>query len=391
VKKLLAALLLFVAPVAANAQSSKSTIVSSINTNFADNTSGAITAALLRSVTTTMVSSYVDYQTCGIQGGIIYYASGVSPTCLQPGTAGQFLRTYSTPAWESIASILTAGTGIGITGTITPTIAVSDTELNGVQNLNGSTGVVVRTGSVTPVYVTRTLTGTINQITFTNGSGVSGNPTAVLSSLSTMLDDQLGAAQGGIIYRGASGWAFLSAGVSGQVFTTGGASANPSYTSVAGTGTMTSLTCGTGLTCSSNPITAAGTVTPTFATVGDYQSKTASSVIDPANAWAAAAPVSLTAASVVTPNFNTGFNFSLLVTGATTIGLPTNATRGQSGCLYLQQSAVTGTVSFYAGWKFAGGAAPPASTTANALDVYCYQVGRSVSEVVATQNKQVGP
>lgn len=52
-------------------------------------------------------------------------------------------------------------------------------ELNGLSSLS-ATGVVVRTGS--SIYTNRTLTGTSNEITITNGDGVSGNPTLSLSS-----------------------------------------------------------------------------------------------------------------------------------------------------------------------------------------------------------------
>jgi hypothetical protein len=51
-------------------------------------------------------------------------------------------------------------------------------------------------------------------------------------TLSEVLDFIGSAAQGDILYRGASGWARLGAGTSGQVLKTGGASANPSWGAV---------------------------------------------------------------------------------------------------------------------------------------------------------------
>lgn len=49
-------------------------------------------------------------------------------------------------------------------------------------------------------------------------------------TLSAVLDMIGSAAQGDILYRGASGWARLGAGTNGQFLTTGGAAANPSWT-----------------------------------------------------------------------------------------------------------------------------------------------------------------
>lgn len=52
--------------------------------------------------------------------------------------------------------------------------------VTGSPNITGSTGIVAQTASTT--YAARTVTGTSNQITVTNGDGVSGNPTLALSS-----------------------------------------------------------------------------------------------------------------------------------------------------------------------------------------------------------------
>lgn len=364
-KRLLAIIFLLLTPVVAHAQSGKSTIVSAINVDFADNTAGAITAALLRTITTQIVSSYVDWQTCGIQGGIIYYAAGISPTCLQPGTAGQFLRTYTTPAWENLAGSISAGTGILITGTVTPTISVSGTIVAG-----GPTGSATVVPSIT--Y------NALGQLTAVSTNTISA---------STLLD-VIGSTQGYVLYRGSGGWSFLTPGTSGQVFTTGGSGANPSYTTVAGTGTVQSVTCGTGLTCSSNPITVSGTLTPTFATGAQFAANNVTGVVEVGTAWSAATIISLNAAAVITPDFAAGFNFSTLVTGAVILGNPINAKPGQTGCWYLTQGSVTGVVSTYGNWKFSGGVTPTSSVSASANDVLCYQA-RTVSSIFATYTTDV--
>ncbi len=103
-KILLAALVLF--PTFAYAQSSKLTLDAEINTNWPDNTSGAITPALLRSTVTDIVASYVDWLVCTAQGGIVYWNSTATPTCLLAGTSGQFLKTLgpgANPLWATPA------------------------------------------------------------------------------------------------------------------------------------------------------------------------------------------------------------------------------------------------------------------------------------------------
>ncbi len=87
-------------------QSSKLTLDSEIDTNWPDNTSGAITPALLRSTVKDIVASYVDWLVCTTQGGIVYWNSTATPTCLVAGTSGQFLKTQgagANPIWATPA------------------------------------------------------------------------------------------------------------------------------------------------------------------------------------------------------------------------------------------------------------------------------------------------
>ncbi len=88
----------------AYAQSTKLTLDAEINTNWPDNTGGLITPALLRSTVTDIVASYVDWLTCTVQGGIVYWDATATPTCLAAGTSGQFLKTQgagANPTWAT--------------------------------------------------------------------------------------------------------------------------------------------------------------------------------------------------------------------------------------------------------------------------------------------------
>lgn len=66
--------------------------------------------------------------------------------------------------------------------------------------------------------------------------------------------------RGAVLYRNATAWVCLLPGTAGQVLTTNGAGADPSYTTVGGTGTVTSISAGTGIAVSPSPITTVGTV-----------------------------------------------------------------------------------------------------------------------------------
>ena len=63
-----------------------------------------------------------------------------------------------------------------------------------------------------------------------NSTTASAVPTGV--TLSSYLDAVLGATQGAVIYRSASGWVELSPGTSGQFLQTAGAAANPAWASI---------------------------------------------------------------------------------------------------------------------------------------------------------------
>jgi len=94
-------------------------------------------------------------------------------------TSGMVARTG---AGTVAARTITAGTGIGATNgdgvSGNPTIALTGQAL-ALHNL-ATSGMVARTGAGT--VAARTITGTANQITVTNGDGVSGNPVVALTA-----------------------------------------------------------------------------------------------------------------------------------------------------------------------------------------------------------------
>jgi len=94
-----------------------------------------------------------------------------------------------------------------------------------------------------------------NNTVLGNNTGGTAIPSGLTGS---QVLDFIGTTQGNVLYRNGSVWAALGPGTSGQVLTTGGAAANPAWTTVTGTGTVTSVASGTGLT--GGPITTTGTL-----------------------------------------------------------------------------------------------------------------------------------
>lgn len=84
--------------------------------------------------------------------------------------------TWATRTLTAPAAGITVSNGDGVSGN--PTMALAN-DLAALEAMSG-TGIVARTASET--YAQRTITGTANQITATNGDGVSGNPTLSLPS-----------------------------------------------------------------------------------------------------------------------------------------------------------------------------------------------------------------
>lgn len=90
------------------------------------------------------------------------------------------------------------------------------------------------------------------------------------------------------------------------------------------------------------------------------------------------AVVALTDGATITPDFSLGNNFSVTLGGNRTLASPTNLTAGQHGSIVIAQDATgSRTLAYGSSWKFSGGTAPTATTTANAVDVLAYYVESS--------------
>lgn len=198
-------------------------------------------------------------------------------------------------------------------------------------------------------------------------------------TISTAIDALTGCnVQGGLLYRNGSLWVCLAPGSSGQVLQSGGPAANPSWLTVSGTGTVTSVSAGTGM--SFTAITGSGAVAIDKASASDIRAATSNKTLTADGVFNSAGGfVALSGTTTVTPDFSTGFNFTFTATSATnyTLANPTNTKDGQQGCIYLTQpaSGTVVTITFGANWSTAGGVSGKALTaTLGATDRLCYLV-----------------
>ena len=121
-RTLLAALLTLLLLGPAYAQKTKSVLTTEINTNFADNTTGAITPAILRNTTIDMVNSWQQYPGVNAQAGTTYTLT-TSDFGQLVTTSNAAAITFNLPqAVGSFSSFafFAANNGAG-TATLTPT------------------------------------------------------------------------------------------------------------------------------------------------------------------------------------------------------------------------------------------------------------------------------
>lgn len=137
-----------------------------LNANFTGITTDDITEGNNKFYSNSQVASYIS------GSSTIAHAAG--------GTSGNIL-SWNGSAWVSVATstlftVNASTTWSSITGTPTSLAGYGVANGAALDNLGavGTAGMLVRTGAGT--YAARTIQGTSNRITLTNGDGVSGNP-----------------------------------------------------------------------------------------------------------------------------------------------------------------------------------------------------------------------
>lgn len=188
-----------------------------------------ITASPAPAVPNTL-TDYLDAALGNANRGTLLYRSDIGWSALPAGTAGYFLQTNGLgldPVWAVGGSgVTTVNTGTGLTG-----------------------GPITATGTVA-------LAPVADKSLLANVSGAAAAPVA--NTLTQVLDAILTNARGTILTRMAAGWVGLAPGTNGYFLRTNGAGADVAWDAPAGSGTVTSVATGAGLT--GGPITATGTV-----------------------------------------------------------------------------------------------------------------------------------
>lgn len=187
--------------------------------------------------------------------------------------AGNWDGTGGGNSFSSIAATLPAMTGTTLTGgsgtplaTIQPTITVNyiikvaqnTTGAGGVVSIGGMFGDIICDATFLCTNQTIGLATQANNTILGNVSGGALTPTAI--TLTQWMDSSCGNASGDILYRSASIWTCLPPGVNGQAVTLVGGL--PAWTSLAGTGTVTSvaLTAPSIFSVTGSPVTSTGTI-----------------------------------------------------------------------------------------------------------------------------------
>lgn len=121
------------------------------------------------------------------------------------------------------------------------------------------------------------------------------------------------------------------------------------------------------------------------ATSANWRQNAADKLLNPNAVWSAMTEQTLVDGATVSWDMSTGFDYILTLGGNRTISNPTNTKVGQKGRLIIQQDATgSRTVTWGANYKFSNGLAPTLSTTANAVDLFYYDV-RSSTYIIITQ------
>lgn len=406
-RKILALLALLALVSPAEAQKTKAAITTEINSFFADNTSGQITPAKLRTVTTDIVNSYVDWLACTGTGGLVYWSAG-TPTCLSAGTAGQLLFTNggsAAPSWVNATGLVSAGTGISITGTSPAVINIAN---------QLAAGGPIGSATVTPV-ITYNAQGQLTAVSSVTIAPPFSAVTGIAAMTQGGTGSNLTASSGGIVYTDASVMQVLAGTASANRPLVSGSSAAPSWGSYSlptsvnsggvpyfsstsamlssatltanqimiggGAGAApTTFACatsttlvhgGTPPTCSQ--LAYADIVSSALATATEYYSATASKLVAASVVYPT--EVTITYGATTTIDFDTLINGAVTLTGNITTLTLSNVRAGKAGQIRFIQDA-TGSRTWPAGGntvlKYAGGTLPSLSTGANAVDVLAY-------------------
>jgi len=98
-----------------------------------------------------------------------------------------------------------------------------------------------------------------------------------------------------------------------------------------------------------------------------------------------AVPYSVAYAASIIVSMDESNTFFVTLTGNGILGFPVKGRAGQSGLIYVYQDGTgSRTLSYVSCWNWAGGTAPTATTTANAVDIISYNVRTVAGDLCVT-------
>ena len=319
------------------------------------------------------------------KGDILVASSGTVLTQLTVGSNGQVLRANSSAA---------AG------------VEWSNDYVGTVTNVTGSAPIQVANGTTTPsISVTAASTSAAGVVQLTDSVGTTSSVLAATATAVKTANDLAAAAlpkalNNAHVFVGTTSNVASGVALSGDVSITnsGVTSVVAGSTSTAGKLQLTDSTSSTSTSTAATPNAvktaydlanaalpkSGGTMTGaiTFAvgqTISGYaQLATAQNF----TAAQRGSVVSVAGSGTVTIDLALGNNFAATLSGTTTFALPSGLTAGQSGALVLSQDGTGSRLVAFSGWKFPGGTAPTATTTASGVDVVVYYV-ESASRISA--------
>lgn len=332
--------------------------ISALLTGAAATFSGIVSANAGLATTTGSFSGLLTGATATFSG-MVSANAGIS------STTGNFSGLI-TGATATFSGLVSANAGLRAT-TVSASGVIGGSNLSGSntgdvtlagQNYLAISGQAISAGRITNAHLA-------NMNAFTIKSNIQSSAAAATdNTLSTIIDTAVsGAAHGDILYRGNGTWTKLTAGTSGQYLMTQGVSASPVWGTVAGTGTVTSVSAGDGLTASPNPITAAGAIQLNTSAQHSWTQQQGFAL------------ATLTDASAVAWDVRNQQVAQLVIagTGTRTVQDPTGMANGHTYILIVVKGSTgSGTLAFTSAYRWAGGTPPTLTATSGASDVFSF-------------------